>query len=213
MPNSLKEGRLQALTRQQLQAQATQIRHRRSAPPTPRRESRPPARSRRRRRGCRPASSLATIPTLGADRASAPPPRHRHRQSAAGRVINCPRSPGCTSRRSALIALAFMGVVGGVEVGWVLHAVPAGFGLHDDLARAHLALLAEDCDQGLVARAARHVGTIGEAFNNPPADPQPPAVASVVATRHPWLRRTVATPSARSGDGTPQAAQAYSSGA
>ena len=30
-----------------------------------------------------------------------------------------------------------------------------------------LALLAEDCDQGLVGRAARHVGTIGEAFEDP----------------------------------------------
>src|SRR5208283_534729 len=34
------------------------------APPTPRRESRPPARSRRCRRGCRPASPLATTSTL-----------------------------------------------------------------------------------------------------------------------------------------------------
>src|SRR5271157_664718 len=34
MPNFLKEGRLQALTRQQLQAPATKIRHRRWVPPT-----------------------------------------------------------------------------------------------------------------------------------------------------------------------------------
>src|SRR5208283_5553993 len=66
-----------------------------------------------------------------------------------------------------LIALAFVGVVGGVGVGRILHAVPAGLGLHDDLVFAHFALLVENRDQGLVGRAACHVGAIGEAFDDP----------------------------------------------
>ena len=38
---------------------------------------------------------------------------------------------------------------------------------HHDLAFAHLALLVEDRDRDLVGRAAYHVGTIGEAFDDP----------------------------------------------
>jgi len=60
-----------------------------------------------------------------------------------------------------------VGVVGGVGVGRVLNAVAASLGLHHDLAFAHLALPVEDRDQRPVGRAAYHVGTIGEAFDDP----------------------------------------------
>ena len=40
-------------------------------------------------------------------------------------------------------------------------------GLDDDLAFTHLALLAENRDHGLVAGAARHVGTLGEVLDGP----------------------------------------------
>ncbi len=60
-----------------------------------------------------------------------------------------------------------MGVVGCIGVGRVLNAVAARLGIHHDLAFAHLTLPVEDRDQGLVGRAAYHVGTIGEAFDGP----------------------------------------------
>ncbi|MGO9913245.1 MAG: hypothetical protein ACLQIB_00805 [Isosphaeraceae bacterium] len=43
----------------------------------------------------------------------------------------------------------------------------AGLGLLHDLAFTHPALLVEDRHQGLVGRAAYHVGTIGAAFDDP----------------------------------------------
>ena len=70
---------------------------------------------------------------------------------------------------------------------------------------AQLALLVEDRDQGLVGRAARHVGTIGEAFDDPQQIlgrllPRALSCFGVLG-----IRRTVATPPARSGGGTLQA--------
>jgi hypothetical protein len=44
---------------------------------------------------------------------------------------------------------------------------PPVLALHHDLAFAHLALPVEDREQGLVGRAAYHVGRIGEAFDDP----------------------------------------------
>ena len=56
-----------------------------------------------------------------------------------------------------------MAAVGGVAVGWVLHAVATGLGLDDDLLAAEFALLGEDRDHRLIGRSFGVVGSIGEA--------------------------------------------------
>ena len=79
-------------------------------------------------------------------------------------MISCTSLPGTqVSAELDLVAGSFVAAVGGIEVGRVLHAVAAGLGLDDDLVAAQLALLSEDCDQSLIGRAARVVGSIGQA--------------------------------------------------
>src|SRR5208283_516196 len=80
----------------------------------------------------------------------------KHQVSHAGRGL---------ARRDKERSRKDLPTIPGASSGGPLRSV--GLGLHHDLAFAHHALLVEDRHQGLVGRAAYHVGTIGAAFDDP----------------------------------------------